>query len=185
MGYEAMRITDSRYDRDRLRLTIAYRLISFEARTRTIRLATQLSDDRIRKLYRDYFLGRGGVPSSAGVESRHGRCRSSGARWSTSTKPGVLGALLRICDLLEREAAPQRPSLEIVARFCDVYETYAGLCQQPRITFEHAWHLWQMLSRADEFVLSVCQDCQSWWLRDTLDILPDNCAACRRGLFAI
>jgi len=185
MGNRAMRITDSRYDRDRLRLTIAYRLISFEARTRTIRLATQLSDDRIRKLYRDYFLGRGGVP----VKRRRGKSPRQMAFFRRSLEheheAGVLGALLRICDLLEREAVPQRPSLEIVARFCDVYETYAGLCQQPRITFEHAWHLWQMLSRADEFVLSVCQDCQSLWLRDTLDILPDNCAACRRGLFAI
>jgi hypothetical protein len=37
---KAMRITDSRYDRDRLRLAIAYRMIAREARTRTIRIAT-------------------------------------------------------------------------------------------------------------------------------------------------
>ena len=55
-----MRITDSRYDRDRLRLAIAHRMIALEARTRTIRLATQLSDDRIRRLYRDYFAVIGG-----------------------------------------------------------------------------------------------------------------------------
>ena len=177
-----MRITDSRYDRDRLRLTIAYRLIAFEARTRTIRVATQLSDDRIRKLYRDYFQGRAEAP----VKRRRGKSPRQMAFFRRSLEheqqAGMLGALLRICELLEREASAQRPSLEIVARFCDVYETFAGLWSPPHITFEHAWHLWQMLARADEFVLSPCQDCDSFWLRDTLDILPDNCAACRRGL---
>jgi hypothetical protein len=180
-----MRITDSRYDRDRLRLALAYRLIAFEARTRTIRLATQLSDDRIRKLYRDYFQGRIGPP----VKRHRGKSPRQMAFFRRSLEheqeAGVLGALLRVCDLLERDLVPQRPSLETVARFCDVYETFTGLCLQPHITFEHAWHLWQMLARADEFVLASCQDCQSLWLRDTLDILPDNCPACRRGLFTI
>ena len=37
-----MRITDSRYDRDRLRLAVAYRLIRHEARTHTIRQCTGL-----------------------------------------------------------------------------------------------------------------------------------------------
>ena len=50
-----MRITDSRYDRDRLRLAVAYRLIRHEARTHTIRECTELSADRIRKLFRDYI----------------------------------------------------------------------------------------------------------------------------------
>jgi len=179
-----MRITDSRYDRDRLRLTIAYRLIAFEARTRTIRLATQLSDDRIRKLYRDYFQGRAESP----VKRRRGKSPRQMAFFRRSLEHEqqacMLGALLLICELLEREASAQRPSLETVARFCDVYETFAGLWLQPHITFEHAWHLWQMLARADEFVLATCQDCDSLWLRDTLDILPDNCPACRRGLFS-
>jgi hypothetical protein len=178
-----MRITDSRYDRDRLRLNIAYRLIAFEARTRTIRLATQLSDDRIRKLYRDYFQGRVEIP----IKRRRGKSPRQMAFFRRSLEheqqAGMLGALLRQCELLEKEAGAQRPSLETVARFCDVYETFADLWLQPHITFEHAWHLWQMLARADEFVLSSCQDCASLWLRDTLDILPDNCPACRRGMF--
>ena len=49
-----MRLTDCRYDRDRLRLEIAYRLIGYEVRTETIRQCTQLSADRIRRLFRDY-----------------------------------------------------------------------------------------------------------------------------------
>src|SRR5215217_5313391 len=106
-----MRITDSRYDRDRLRLTLAYRLIGFEARTRTIRLATQLSDDRIRKLYRDYFQGRAGIA----VKRRRGKSPRQMAFFRRSLEheqqAGTLGSLLRACELLEREAVPQRPSL--------------------------------------------------------------------------
>ena len=64
-----MRITDSRYDRDRLRLSLAFRLIGLEARTRTIRQATQLSDDRIRRMYRDYFA----TQSNNTVRRRRGK----------------------------------------------------------------------------------------------------------------
>ncbi len=60
-----MRITDSRYDRDRLRLAITHRMIALEARTRTIRIATQLSDDRIRRMYRDYFASHRRQPRAA------------------------------------------------------------------------------------------------------------------------
>jgi hypothetical protein len=55
-----MRIIDCRYDRDRLRLEVAYRLIAHEARTQTIRHCTGLSGDRIRKLYRHYIQGQPG-----------------------------------------------------------------------------------------------------------------------------
>jgi hypothetical protein len=54
-----MRITDDRYTRDRLRLDLALRLIRHEARTRTIRSWTGLTDDRIRKLYRSYVADAG------------------------------------------------------------------------------------------------------------------------------
>jgi hypothetical protein len=179
-----MRLTDSRYDRDRLRLTLAHRLIGFEARTHTIRQATQLSDDRIRKLYRDYFLGQAGAP----VRRHRGKSPRQMSFFRRTLahelQAAMLGALLRACDLIERDGGIARPSLEKVARFCDVYETFSGFWTTTHITFEHAWHLWQTLCRNDEFVLSSCQDCESLWLRDTLDILPDNCPSCRRGLYA-
>jgi hypothetical protein len=49
-----MRVSDDRYSRDRQRLDLALRFIHHEARTRTIRTWTGLTDDRIRKLYRSY-----------------------------------------------------------------------------------------------------------------------------------
>jgi len=50
-----MRICDDRYRRERLRMELALRFLRHEARTRTIRTWTGLSDDRIRKLYRSYM----------------------------------------------------------------------------------------------------------------------------------
>ena len=62
-----MRVTDERYNRDRLRLELALRLIGHEARTHTIRHWTGLSDDRIRKLFRAY------IRPGAGVRRRRGK----------------------------------------------------------------------------------------------------------------
>ena len=174
-----MRITDSRYDRDRLRLTLAHRLIGLEARTHTIRQATQLSDDRIRRMYRDYFANRG--------ENRVRRRRGKSPRQMSffrrslehEQEAALLGTLVRSCGLILRFPGAFRPGLEDVSRFCDVYETFADLWREPHASFEHAWHLWQVLVRVDEFVLARCPDCDGAWIRDTLDLLPDNCPACR------
>ena len=43
-----MRITDDRYTRDRLRLDLALRLVRHEARTRTIKSWTGLTDELTR-----------------------------------------------------------------------------------------------------------------------------------------
>ena len=178
-----MRITDSRYDRDRLRLAIAFRLIGHEARTHTIRQATGLSDDRIRKLFRDYVRDQPEAP----IRRRRGKSPRQMAYFRRSPEhelqAATLGALLRCCGLLGRPNGSQRPTLEEVACFCDVFETFKGLCPQASISFEHAWFLLHTLSRDNGYVLELCRDCQSLWIRDQLDILPDNCPVCRMGLY--
>ncbi len=174
-----MRITDCRYDRDRLRLTVAYRLIAHEARTQTIRHCTGLSGDRVRKLYRYYMQGQAGPR----VRRKRGKSPRQMSFFRKSVEhelqAATFGALLRCCGLLGRPQRLPGPRIEEVARFCDVYETFLCICPEPHITFEHAWYLGQVLAHHDEFVLARCPDCHALWVRDTLDILPDNCAACR------
>jgi hypothetical protein len=176
-----MRITDSRYDRDLLRLDITYRMIALEARTRTIRSATQLSDDRIRRMYRDYFASLGGNC----VRRRRGKSPRQMSYFRRSLEheqqAALLGSLLQVCGLLLRYPNGFRPTLEDVGRFCDVYETYRGLAPDTHLSFEHAWHLWQVFCRNDEFVLADCPDCGARWMQDTLEIVPYNCPTCRRG----
>ncbi|MEY2930609.1 MAG: hypothetical protein RL033_1358 [Pseudomonadota bacterium] len=180
IGEDAVRITDSRYDRDLLRLAITHRMIALEARTRTIRLATQLSDDRIRRMYRDYFAALGGNR----VRRRRGKSPRQMAYFRRSLdheqQAALLGSLLDVCGLLVRSGPAFRPALEDVGRFCDVYETCLGLWTEEHFSFEHAWYLWQVYCRDDEFVLADCPDCGARWLQDTLEILPYNCSACRR-----
>ena len=178
-----MRITDSRYDRDRLRLTLAHRLIP-EARTRTIREATQLSDDRIRRIYRDYF----GANAANTVRRHRGKSPRQMSFFRRSLEheqqAATLGSLLLQCGLVRHYPHGFRPDIVVVSQFCDVYETFTSLNWPTlHVTFEHAWYLWQVLCRDDEHVLSNCPGCHALWVRDTLEILPDNCPTCRRGLF--
>jgi large conductance mechanosensitive channel len=56
---QKMRLTDDRYAGERSQFELALRMIRHEARTRTIRECTGLSDDRIRKLYARYFRNSG------------------------------------------------------------------------------------------------------------------------------
>jgi hypothetical protein len=178
-----MRITDSRYDRDRLRLAVAHRLIRLEARTRTIREATQLSDDRIRRMYREYFAGDTGPL----VRRHRGKSPRQMAYFRRTLEhedhTALLCSLMRHCGLISTQPGPFRPRLDEVSRLCDAVETYAGLVAAPLITIEHAWHLWQVVCRQDEHVITPCPDCGSDWLRDKLSIVPYNCPHCRRGLF--
>ncbi|HNP64340.1 MAG TPA: hypothetical protein PKH39_10445 [Woeseiaceae bacterium] len=64
-----MRFTDDRYAGERSQFELALRMIRHEARTRTIRECTGLSDDRIRKLYTTYFQNNG----VAGIKRRRGK----------------------------------------------------------------------------------------------------------------
>ncbi len=64
-----MRLTDDRYAAERSQFELALRMIRHEARTRTIRECTGLSDDRIRKLYSTYFRDAG----STDIRRRRGK----------------------------------------------------------------------------------------------------------------
>jgi Flagellar transcriptional activator (FlhC) len=174
-----MRITDSRYDRDRLRLSIAYRLIGYEARTHTIRQCTGLSADRIRKLFRDYVR----VQSDRPVRRLRGKSPRQMEFFRRSEvlemEAATIASLLRAFALLTRPALLQRPTLDEVARFCDAYDTFRCLCPDTSISFEHAWYLRYALAQHDEYELAHCPDCYGLWVRDTLDIAPGKCPACR------
>ena len=174
-----MRITDARYDRDRTRLSLAYRLIAHEARTRTIRIATGLSDDRIRKLFREYLRGD---PACA-IRRRRGRSPRQMSYFLRSPmhelQTAMLACMLQACGLLSCLDLFRRPAPADVDRLCDVFETYQILCPKALISFEHAWYLTEVLTRRDEYVLAACPECGAFWVRDTLSIIPDNCPACR------
>lgn len=174
-----MRITDCRYDRDRLRLEIAYRLIGHEVRTETIRQCTGLSADRIRRLFREYVRDQ----PQLHVRRRRGKSpRQMGFFLRTPVhelEAATIASLLLACGLMGRPALLERLSLEEIARFCDVYDTFIGLKPGAAVTFEHAWYLMHVLARDDEYALTRCPKCRALWIRDRLDLVPVTCPSCR------
>src|ERR1700757_821462 len=55
----AMRISETRYEKEQQQHAIALRFLAYETRTQTIRAWTGLSDERIRRLYNSYFVATG------------------------------------------------------------------------------------------------------------------------------
>mgnify|MGYP000532382387 CR=1 FL=1 len=100
-----MRVSDDRYSRDRQRIDLALRFIHHEARTRTIRIWTGLTDDRIRKLYRSYVADDVGAARErrGGREQAEGRPKLNRKRHSALELAGYLPGDIAIIDLNNHE----------------------------------------------------------------------------------
>jgi len=170
-----MRISDDRYSRDRLRLDVAMHFIQHEARTRTIRLWTGLTDDRIRKLYRSYQAvagprparHRGRSPQQSGYFLRTARLREHSA------------ALASLCGLVGLIGDP--PGAGGIARaalLCHAYEAYRHYAQEPAISFEHAVLLLARLQRNAELRLACCRSCGALRVGDGFALRPPRCGLC-------
>jgi hypothetical protein len=181
-----MRISDARYSRDRLRFDLALRFIQHEARTRTIRLWTGLTDDRIRKLYRSYLVEDGGEeiprhrgksPQLASFFTRTPRMRQESA------------VLASVCYLLgvmpaTRIADAQRaiPGVQRGEALCEAFETYRRLVPEARISFEHAVFLVTALARGDELMATLCSDCRGLIVVDRYAVPGRRCHACEESV---
>ena len=179
-----MRISDDRYSRDRLRFDVALQFIRHEARTRTIREWTGLSDDRIRKLYRSYLSDpsaarpirhRGKSPQTAAFFTRNHRARSEAA---------LLAGLCRMTGAMPEGTAPEvarsLPSLGRAELLCQAYGVYRAVIGDALLSFEHAVFLLTALVRRDELRLDNCRGCAAvlivdrWSLRSPLCLLCDQ-----------
>ncbi|NNF67602.1 MAG: hypothetical protein HKM98_08845, partial [Gammaproteobacteria bacterium] len=137
-----MRISDSRYARERRQFELAMRMIAYEARTCTIRTCTGLSDDRIRKIYTTYFKEeplmqvrrqRGKPPSRISVYVK------SALHQSESSTLGLLYVSAGLI-LLRAGKSPElliaRSTVKFGQRFCLAYDMYCLLHPARRICFE-------------------------------------------------
>lgn len=179
-----MRISDSRYARERSQFELAMRMIAYEARTCTIRTCTGLSDDRIRKIYTTYFKGQ----RQHDVRRQRGKPPSRISVYVKNPMQQVESTTLALlyCDaglIAYRLDAPTRlllnkQSIEFGQRFCLAYDVYCLLHPQRRICFERAWFLVDALSRGDELQLTVCIHCGGIFVHDTLALGQRVCPAC-------
>jgi hypothetical protein len=177
-----MRVSDDRYSRDRQRIDLALRFIHHEARTRTIRTWTGLTDDRIRKLYRSYVqhAGERSVRRHRGKPPRQPAYFLRNAE--TRRQAGCLAALLCLLGLL-RAAPPAKTTAAIAdlrwgERFCAAFETFLGLHPEARISFEHAWFLLRALERRVELCVDGCEGCGSLLVLSPFATTPCECDFC-------
>jgi hypothetical protein len=176
-----MRISDDRYDRDRLRLDLALRFMRHEARTHTIRKWTGLTDDRIRKLYRSYFVDapnqvprhRGKSPQTAAFFMRTPRIQQETA---------VLASLFCLLGVMPShivvDAGNPIPGVARGEKLCQAFEAYCTLVQASQITFEHAVLLVNALARGDELKIGGCADCGGLAVVDSLAEDNMKCSLC-------
>jgi Flagellar transcriptional activator (FlhC) len=173
-----MRVHDDRYSRDQRRFEIAMRFIRHEARTHTIRAWTGLTDDRIRKLYRNYDFDIGGTrpvrhrgksPQQPAFFTRSIRARQESA---------LLASLCRSIGVLPTAPIRIEPGLGRAELLCDAYEIYRAQVASPLISFEHAVFLLAALCRGDELTLGTCRDCAAVVVADRWAMRAPRCLVC-------
>jgi len=179
-----MRLTDDRYAGEKAQFELALRMIRHEARTRTIRECTGLSDDRIRKLYTTYFRN-GGAP---GVRRRRGKSPRQVTRFvanpANQLQATTLVALFSANLLLgigpdgRVRACWPRPDVEFGHRVCRAYETYLLLHPEPELSLEWAWNLLQCIGYNDELYLAACENCDSRYVQDAYALDHGSCPSC-------
>lgn len=179
-----MRLTDNRYATERMQFELALRMIRHEARTRTIKACTGLSDDRIRKLYATYFRDRGATT----VRRRRGKSprqvslfvKNPLNQLEATTLVALFCAslLLRIDANRRIQACWPRPDVEYGHRVCRAFETYLLLHPSARLTFEWAWNLLQAISQNDELFLAECRECHAMYVQDAYALDHKLCPSC-------
>ncbi len=180
-----MRLTDDRYAGERSQFELALRMIGHEARTRTIRECTGLSDDRIRKLYSTYFRHSG----SAHVRRRRGKSPRQVTRFVKNPRNQLQATTLvsLFCSsLLLRVGADDkvaacwpRPDVEFGHRLCRAYETYLLLHDNACLSFEWAWNLLHAIAWNDELYLASCATCRAQYVQDAYALDDKTCPACQ------
>ena len=179
-----MRLTDDRYAGERSQFELALRMIRHEARTRTIKDCTGLSDDRIRKLYSTYFRN----PGISGVRRRRGKSPRQITRFvknpahqlqaTTLVALYCAGLLLRVGQDNNVHSCWPRPDVEFGHRVCRAFETYLMLHEEPLLNFEWAWNLLQSICYNDELYLAVCGACRAFYVQDAYALDLRSCPAC-------
>jgi hypothetical protein len=176
-----MRISDDRYNRERLSLDLALRFLRHEARTQTIRAWTGLSDDRIRNLYRSYMNhGAQFVPRHRG-KSPHQVAyfmRSVRLQWETAQ----LASLLSLLSVVPAQPGPEMavvlPTVARGEKLCYAYELYQATISAAQISFEHAVFLAVALTKGDQLRLGACHDCGGLIVIERFPLRERRCQYC-------
>ncbi len=175
-----MRILDDRYSRDWLRLELALRFLQHEARTKTIRTWTGLTDDRIRKLYRSYLRR-----ASRHIPRHRGKSPHQIAFFTRSLRlqqeTAVLASLLCLIGVMPAqpmESGQAVPSVMRGSLLCHAFEAYRAFIPSSQISFEHAVFLTTALARGDQLRLDTCKECGGLVVVERFPMRDPRCHHC-------
>lgn len=177
-----MRHTHERYGRERQRNDLALRFIENEARTRTTRVWTGLTDDRIRKLYRSFIDVR------APLRRRRGKSPQQPDYFLRSRplqrEAAALGSLLLVFGVVpaapDGGAARLQPGVARGERLCDAFDAYRRISPHAAISFEHAVFLAAALATGTALRLLACRHCGAAGVIDPIAMRSPDCLACGR-----
>jgi hypothetical protein len=176
-----MRISDDRYRREHARMQLALRFLRHQARTRTIRAWTGLSDDRIRKLYRSYMShARRALPRHRGKSPHQVAYFTRSLRLQEES--ALLASVLTLLGVVAEDAGGGLPPLGRGELMCQAFEAYRLLLPAAQISFEHAVFLARALSRGDQLYLGGCSECGAVLVSERFPLRARRCALCAGGL---
>lgn len=181
-----MRIVEDRYEGELRNFHLALRFVQYEARTRTIRMFTGLTDHRIRKLWQRYCGGSRCLPRHRGKSPHQVDYFTRSAR--VRTEASLLAAVYCACGLVREEPTARRlrapMRLRIGMLLCDAYDYYTVLVPNPAISFEHAVFLAQCLSSGEQLAIRRCARCHGHMVVERFPVRPrwcDHCVPSKRG----
>jgi len=179
-----MRLTDERYDRDRQRHDLALRFIQNEARTRTTRCWTGLTDDRIRKLYRSFIDPRATLRRHRGKSPQQPDFFQRSRPQQRET--AALASMLLMFGVVPPAPLPgagrSLPGLARGERLCEAFDAYRRSSPQASISFEHAVFLATSLATGSALRLLACRHCDALAVVDPVALRAPECLACDRPL---
>lgn len=168
--------------RDSRRYRLALRLMTHQARTRTISAMTSLSrhqQETLRRRWRvtEETRRRGPSPTSLDRFTHSPRARSEGA---------ALVTFCRIYELLplgDIAGVPRRKllTLELGERLCDTYEAFRGCLPRCELEIEELLSFVLGIAENEAVGLGRCTFCSGTVIIDRLAPQRPTCAHCQRA----
>jgi hypothetical protein len=186
-GYRAfdcvMRVSDARYSRDLRSFNLAMRMLSQEARTRTISAWTGLSAERVRKLAK---LQRRERPQKVPRRPAGPAPRQLATVLTSPSLKTEAATLAGVCHMLKvlpaERVANAKSSLPNVARgerLCTALELFQDLIPHARLTFDQLVMLLNNLAEGDQWEIARCTSCPAMVVADRLTLDRPLCEECQ------
>lgn len=178
-----MRVSDAGYARDLRSFNLAMRMLSHEARTRTISAWTGLSADRVRKLSK---LQRREKPQKV-PRRPSGPTPSQLAALLTSpglrTEADTIAGVCQMLKVLPTEPVPNAkaslPNLARGERLCAALELFQDFVPHARLTFDQLVMLLNNLAEGEQWAIARCTGCPAMVVADKFTLERPLCEDCQ------